>query len=236
MDHDLVYVKKHPRPDNPEGVAYVVPAVGIRGKTTDKLIPHPFGNCSAEFSTLQDTIEAVHRAGYALEVDGQLYPLPDQKPVFRSVKPAAGRPATLFDTMVPVLVRMLDDNSPNVVSSAAYALGELKSTEALEPLFHCFAHEDGTVRKHVSEAMAKLGGQAEGAVRRALADKNYLVRLTAVATVAELVARDRALGLKLLEEARPLLADDNWIVRSQMAHLVGLAAHAVFSADADATA
>ncbi|MCA9807707.1 MAG: hypothetical protein KC476_07100 [Cyanobacteria bacterium HKST-UBA06] len=125
MDHDLVYVKKHPKPDNPEGVAYVVPAVGIRGKTTDKLIPHPFGNCSAEFSTLQDTIEAVHRAGYALEVDGQLYPLPDQKPVFRSVKPAAGRPATLFDTMVPVLVRMLDDNSPNVVSSAAYALGEL---------------------------------------------------------------------------------------------------------------
>lgn len=229
MEHEIIYVKRKISPDDPESVEFVVSAVGLRDKSgQERLIPHPFGNRSTVFGSLEQTIQAIHRAGYSAEIEGQLYSLPSQKAmtVPKRLKPTQS--ATFFDTVTPTLIQLLSDATPSVVASAAFALGELKTPLAIEPLLDCFSHEDSTVRKHVSEAMAKIGAPAVESVRRALSDKNYLVRLTAITTIGEFLIRARPLGTQLLEDAKPLLMDSNWIVKSQTAHLVGQAAHLIF--------
>jgi HEAT repeat protein len=69
------------------------------------------------------------------------------------------------ERVVPVLIETLDDTSPSVRYSAAYALGEQGDTRALETLRHLAAHD------HATTAWGTVASQALRSIA-AIADRN----------------------------------------------------------------
>ncbi len=222
---EVIYIKKQPKPNAPEEYHYVVPAVGIKTREGMRLIPHPFGTETTAFETLEKTIDQVHRSGYAAEFDGKHYPMPGRQysPRNRLVaRPRAASPMMrLVEEAIPMLHEQLNDTVPNVVANAAFALGELKDEGALPGLLHAFSNEDATVRKNVSEAIAKIGKPALKAIQLSLKDKHWLVRHSALSAIIELLHYGIELVPEVLPDALPLLKDESWLVRSQAASLFG---------------
>ena len=225
---ETIYIKRQPNPKASGEFHYVVPAVGIRTREGLRLIPHPYGSETTSFDSLEITIEQVHRAGYGAEYEGKRYPLPARqsiskaKPSFRPRHKSALM--NIIEQAVPVLLEQLNDNTPTVVASAAFAMGELRETAALPGLIHALSNEDATVRKNVTEALAKIGKPALSGVQNALKDKHWLVRHSALAVLIELIHCNLDLLPEILPEAMPLLKDESWLVRSQAASVFGEAA------------
>lgn len=227
---ETLYIKKQTKPEDAESSHFVVPAVGIKTKEGIRLIPHPYGNETTAFETLEQTLENVHRAGYAAEYDGKYYPIPQAR---AAIRPAANAPSryrllgmNALEEAIPLLREQLNDSVPSVVASAAYALGALQDEGAITGLIHSLNHDDATVRKNAAEALAKLGKPAYHAIQLALKDKHWLVRHSALSAVMELIHIQLDATSDLLSDTLPLLKDDSWLVRSQAANVLAEAAKA----------
>jgi HEAT repeat protein len=57
-------------------------------------------------------------------------------------------------------IQMLKDEHWSVREAAAWSLGYLNDTRAVEPLIQALKDEDSTVRWYAAEALTKLGWQA----------------------------------------------------------------------------
>ncbi len=222
---ETIYIKKQPHPSQPGELVYVVSAVGIKtpeGKL--RLIPHPYGTETMRFEAFDLLLEQIHRSGYIAEFEGKQY-IPEyvqSKPRRKAV--VHGSLEQTFMAALPILREQLKDASPAVAANAAFALGELRDETALPGLFHAMSNEDGTVRKNVAEALAKIGKPALKVIEDALSDKNWVARHSAVNTVLELVHMKSDLVNTLLPITLAGLKDENWLVRSQVALLLGQAA------------
>jgi len=221
---DIIYIKKQTKPGHSSAVRYVVPAVGIKTTEGTRLIPHPYGTESTVFETLEETIEQVHRAGYDAEYDAQLYPLPMRQNRMLPAKKSRVSGLGIVFEAIPSLHHQLKDNSPSVVATAAWALGELRDESAIPGLIHAFSNEDAAVRKNSAEALAKIGRPSFGSLQSALKDKHWLVRHSALQAMIDMVHIQPELVVELLPNALPLLKDESWLVRSQAATVFGEAA------------
>jgi hypothetical protein len=225
---ETIYIKRQTKPKAPGESVYVAPAVGIKAREGLRLIPHPYGTETIAFNDLDTAIAQIHRAGYAAEFEGKHHPLPTaplaQKPRVRPRSLGATPAMRTIEDAIPYLHEQLNDNNPNVVANAAYALGELKDEGALPGLIHSLSNEDAGVRKNVAEALAKIGRPALNAIQLALKDKNWVVRHTALTAVLELLHEGVDLVPDVLPDALPLLKDESWLVRSQAATVFGEAA------------
>ena len=71
-------------------------------------------------------------------------------------------------TAVPELLLMLQDQSPDVVSSAAWALGHIEmrspDPDVIAALRDCLKHPDGEARRYAAYALSLCGGGAAAAV------------------------------------------------------------------------
>lgn len=202
---------------------FLVSAVSLQTpQGLKKLIPHPFGQEAASFTSLQEAVDAIHRAGYDAECDGMTYSKSKTGNLKTNSTGRISKGASLEDFLtrvIPDLKAQLQDKSPGVVSSAAFALGEIGTEEAIAALIDCFSHEDATSRKNASEALAKIGKPALKALRQSLHHGHWLVRHTGLTALCELAGRQPVLLSSCLEEVIPLLKDENWLVRSQAAQV-----------------
>ena len=64
---------------------------------------------------------------------------------------------------VPLLLELLEDDSPFIVGAAVAALGELKDERAIEPLAERFISDDFSARE-IAECLRQYGSRAEDAV------------------------------------------------------------------------
>lgn len=221
---ETVYIKKLKQ----EGTSdtFTTPAVGLKGpKGSNKSIPHPFGQEMASFLSIQEAIEAVHRAGYDAEFEGTIYPKPFQENTkgfhhhTLSSSKKAGSLEEILLSVVPELKSQLSDKAPGVVASATQALGEIAAEEAIVSVIRCFHHDDAQVRKSAAESLAKMGKTIVRPLKQCFADSQWLTRHTALLSTIEVANRDPDLLAELLPEVAPLLKDDNWLVRSQAANV-----------------
>ncbi len=226
----FVHIKKIQHPDPRLGVlreVFAVPSVAIVTPQGKKMIPNPSGQEAMLFDTLEEAQQAIRLAGFDYVYEGKkTYTLSAEEKA-----PIAGAP-TLEDA-IPSLIRRLEDREPAVVANAAFALGALHATSALEALAGCLGHDDPTVRKHVAEAMARMGGSALSFLRDAFAqaqtgkDKNApYVRLTVMLAYVELAQTMPHLVDHFLPQVLEGLDDESWLVKVQAGLAVGLAAQA----------
>jgi bilin biosynthesis protein len=205
--------------------SFLVSAVSLQSPGGGKkLIPHPFGQEVATFKSLQDAVEAIHRAGYDAECDGLSYHKNPNAPRQSSTPSRGGKNGSfedVIDRVLPDLKNQLKDKSPGVVANAAYVLGEIGSEDAIIALMDCFHHDDASIRKNASDAVAKIGKPAIKALRHGLKDGQWLVRHTSLLAVVELAGRSPELLANCLPDVVPLLKDENWLVRSQAALVFG---------------
>ena len=214
---EVISIKKR---SGQSGIVYAITAMGLQGGENKRLIPHPMGLDAAIFETLEQAIQAAHQAGYDAECEGDFYP--------RHIKGSAtlnkNQPKNitidkLLSAALPELKKQLMDKSPGVVASAAMALGEIADDSAITGLINCFAQEDANIRKMAAEALAKIGEPAVKSLIKALSDSHWLVKHSACLSVIAITGRMPSLLPELLPAVLPLLKDENWLVRSQAAHV-----------------
>lgn len=225
---ETLYLKKQPKPGSSKEFVFVAPAVGMKTSEGMRFIPHPYGNETVSYDSLESAISHIHRAGYAVEFEGKLYSLPAQavssKPRTKGSSHGVFTSVIGMENAVRMLYEQLNDKVPSVVASAAFALGEMRDEGAIQGLVHGFGNEDATVRKNVAEAIAKIGKPALNAIQLALKDQHWLVRHTALSSIIELIHLNPELVMTVLPDAIPLLRDESWLVRSHSALVFGEAA------------
>lgn len=223
----LIHIKKIQKQDPKEGLQelFAITAVGIATPQGKKLIPNPAGTEALLFETLEAAEAAARYAGFDYEYEGQTTRIFGGPP---SGKPLAS--GNNLSAAVPTLIQRLRDREPSVVTHSAFALGALRAHEALEPLIAILGHDDASVRKSVSEALAKLGASAVISLKASYekAQKSNQVsapyiRLTVMSTLLEMTQIGQ--GIIVLEQCLPLvlsgLDDESWLVRAQAALVIG---------------
>lgn len=210
---DLIPIKKSKmKKNNKEVEVYIVPAISIQiSGGTAKKIPHPQGFDNLVFKSLDSAVEAINLAGFGYVFEDKQVP-PSEIPT--SITPDLRR-------AVDPLLEMLKDDNPGAVASAAYALGELRSTEAIKPLLEILGQDDMAIRKNATEALAKIGDPAIRGLIEALSDKNWVVRNSAATALGEMI---NFASIKIVAAVQPLtraLEDSNWIVKSSAATSIG---------------
>lgn len=224
----FVHIKKIQQRDPQLGVlreVYAVPSVAIVTPQGKKLIPNPSGQEATLFDTLEEAQQAVRLAGFDFEYEGKkTYTLNAEE----KLAPSA---VHSLEDGIPSLIRRLQDREATVVANAAFALGALRATQALEPLTQCLGHDDPGVRKHVAEALARMGNASLSFLRDAFQlaktgkDKNApYVRLTVMLAYVELAQTQPYLVESFLPQVLEGLEDESWLVRTQAALVVGNAA------------
>ncbi|HEY9745467.1 MAG TPA: HEAT repeat domain-containing protein [Oculatellaceae cyanobacterium] len=205
---------------------FAVPAMGLTTPQGKTLIPNPAGQEALIFETLEEAEAAVRRAGFDYEFEGKKTYLLD---------PAGGKTKTTgtacsLDAAVPILIQRLRDREPTVIANSATALGFLKAYEAMDSLIAILGHEDASVRKAVSEALARLAPHSIPAVRKAFeaARKSTqmnapYIRLTTLTSLMEMIQIGQ--GVPVLEQCLPMvleaLEDESWLARAQAAQVAG---------------
>lgn len=195
-----------------ESEVFVVPAIPLNQPDGGiKKVPHPQGYENMIFNNLSSAIETISLAGF-----GYTY---DDKNV-----PAQGVPETILPDLSIAIAPLLDLlNNPNhsAVASAAYALGELRSSQAIIPLISILGKEDPLIRKNSTEALAKIGDIAIRYLIEALNDTNWITRNSASIALGEMTNYDTSNIINAVQPLTKRLQDSNWIVRSSAANSIG---------------
>ena len=228
----FVHIKKQER-TNAQGeteTRFAVQAMSIMGPGGQrKLIPNPAGSEAMAFSSLEDAVEMIRRAGFDYIFEGKKTYLMDTAPAVARRASIRTRDTASLDDAIPILVERLQDKEPSVVSNAAFALGELDDSEAILPMIELLGHEDSNVRKALAEALAKLGHPSIPALQSAFenaqvnsAERHAAhVRLTVMTAYLEMIHYHPELLSVFTPYAVHALEDENWLVRAQAALVVG---------------
>lgn len=214
---------------------FAVPSMALSTPQGRILIPNPSGAEAALFGTLEEAEEAVRRAGFDYEFEGQkTYAFSQPATTAGKAKPVV--PSNPLDQAVPLLMQHLKDRESSVVANAVFALGSVRAYAALDELIAILGHDDPNVRKNLAEALARLGSAAlpklTTAYEQAKASTGKqapYIRLTVLSAFLEML--EQGLGTTYSNQFLPLavsaLEDDSWLVRSQAALLVGRTAQAL---------
>lgn len=210
---DIIPIRKTKiNKEGKEMEVFMVSAIPIQQPDgSSKKIPHPQGYENMIFKTVEKAIEAINFAGFGYSFDDKQVPPSEIK---TSVMPD-------LSTAVDPLLELLKEENSGAVASAAYALGELRSYEAIESLIKLLGEDDHAIRKNATEALAKIGDPAINGLIRALDDNNWVTRNSAAIALGELVNHSQG---KILRAVQPLikkLDDPNWIVKSSAATSIG---------------
>lgn len=221
----------------PEGepqTFYAVPSMAIATPQGRILIPNPSGNEAGLFATLEEAEEAIRRAGFDYEFEGQktyAFSQPATSP--QKVSKASGNP---LEQAIPLLIQHLKDRESSVVANAVFALGAIRAYIALDALTAILGHDDPTVRKNLAEAMARLGAsalpkliEAFNQARTSTGKQAPYIRLTVLSAFLEML--EQGIGTHYSPQFLPLtveaLTDESWLVRSQAALVLGRTAQAL---------
>lgn len=205
---------------------FIIPALAMRQPDgTTRKIPHPQGYDSLTYKTMEEATKAIDLAGFGHSVDNKEVPA---KEVHKQVAPS------LSMTLIPLLTALKDSNN-NVIASAAYALGELRSVEAINPLIELLGKDDNEVRTASAEALGKIGYPALRAVIELMEDSNWVSRNSAAIAIREMLKYNKINIMTALPSLTSLLSDENWIVRSSAATTIGKIAQYLRSEEADKT-
>ena len=225
----FVHIKKIQHHDAKLGVlreVYAVASMAIVTPQGKKLIPNPSGQEALLFETLEEAQQAVRLAGFDYIFEGKkTYTIKPEGPAL----PVNSSGVSLTDA-IPALMHQLNDREPSVVANAAFALGALRATNALEALSECLGHDDPNVRKQVAEAMARMGAASLSWLRDAYEaaktskHKNApYIRLTVMSAYLELAQVMPGLIDYVLGQVLDGVQDESWLVRAQAAQVVGQA-------------
>lgn len=214
-------------PDGSMGEVFAVPAMAIQTGEGKKLIPNPAGQEVCHFDSLEAAVDAIQRAGFDYEFEGRRV-----STLGSHAFPGSTPPQDLLKAAIPLLINRLQEKEPTVVGNALFALGELRAEEALGPMIAILGHEEGGVRRHLAEALAKFGEKAMASLRKAYEkaqrskDPNAsYIRLTIISTYLEMARTQQWDPVRdALPQILHALEDDNWLVRAQAALVIGQSA------------
>ncbi len=203
---DIIPIKKNKVKKNGSEIeVYTIPALSINlSDKVAKKVPHPNGNSTMSFSTLEKAINAIQLAGYRYRDGGRI------------VMPRAIDTTGLVDIKQP-LISLLNDKSSSVVLSAIFALGEINCKEAITPLINLLEKDDNTVRDKVIQSLAKIGLPAINPLLASINDENWIKRNAALTCIGEISELHPLDPHKILESIINKLEDPQPVVRSSAA-------------------
>lgn len=217
---DIIPVKKSKVvKDGAEVEVFIVPAIAMQKPDGSvKKIPHPNGYDNLVFKKIESAIEVIDRAGFGYSLDDKQVPPGD---IYSSVSPD-------LSVSIRPLLEMLEDTNSSAVAAAAYALGELRACEAIDPLIELIGFDDTAIRMNSTDALAKIGDPAVKGLILALDDTNWVKRNSAAIALGALVKNSTGKVLRAINPLTQRLKDSNPVVRASAANAIGKIAEIIY--------
>lgn len=209
---NYIPIKKETRiVDNVEQVVYLIPALTISTQNGNaKKVPHPIGkDCIIVYSE-QEAQKLIERAGYD-------YNLPSKKIPTKTTY-AGDYSSLIFDSLTELATDML----PNVAASAITALGEIGNVKSIDLYINKSGEENELIRMAAIEALGKMGDYALNPLIKALSDKNWIRRNSAITALGYIAKCPQVEIEKVILPIVDNLKDPNSIVRANAAQTMGI--------------
>lgn len=204
--------KKMIKRNNVEKEVFMVPAMSFtQADGTIKTFPHPQGNNSLTFDTLEKAINSIALSGHDYITNESGFTVSTNP----NLKPD-------FNLAITELIKLLSDKNPEVIAAAAFALGEMATPLCLNNLINLLGNDEHNIRKSTIEALAKIGNPSIKKLIEALEDNNWVKRNSAATALGELTEHNKQLNIA--QAVNPLIArlnDNQPIVKSSAARSLG---------------
>ena len=190
---------------------FVVSAIGLG---TNKKIPHPFGNDTIEFDTVEEAEKAIQLAGFE-------YILPSGE-----VSMARELPENIADyekKIINALTKQTKDINPNIVATAINALSEINSNDCLNIYLSKIGEDNEKIRQNSIDAIVKFGLDALPSIFNSLKSENWVKRNSAVICLQKFCELKNAPIENIIETLLNMLEDKNPVVKCSVVETLGIA-------------
>ena len=210
----FVSIKKEKSNLNGE-IKFVVNALVLDGKNgQQRKIPHPLGNATISFPTLEEAKRAIELAGF-------LYILPDgtQELPEKTYIPQSGYDKKIFDA----LMQQTKDSNPNIVATAINSLSEINHEKCVDLYIEKIGEENETIRTNSIDAIFKYGLDALPMLFHSLKSENWVKRNSAIICLQRFCELPNAPIEDIIDFLLAMLEDNNPIVKCSTIKALGIA-------------
>ena len=183
------------------------------GSNGTKKIPHPFGNDTIEFNTIEEAEQAIKLAGFE-------YVLPNGEISAREL------PENIADydkKIIEALLKETKDINPNIVATAINALSEINSTDCLNIYISKIGEDNEKIRQNSIDAIVKFGLEALPSIFNSLKSENWVKRNSSIICLQKFCEFKNAPIENIIETLLKMLDDKNPVVKCSVIETLGIA-------------
>lgn len=194
-------------------VEFCINAMVFDGKNgQQRKIPHPVGNATLIFKTIEEAKRAVELSGFS-------YVLPDgiQEPIEKSYQDNLDYDKLIFD----VLMRQVQDTNSNIVATALSSLSEIGNKKCLEIFIEKMGEDNENIRQNSIDAIYKYGINALSMLSFAIKSENWVKRNSAIICIERICEMHDAPIDKIINLLLQVVDDKNPIIKCSAIKALG---------------
>ncbi len=167
-------------------ITYVIPALELKNINNDVglLVPHPQGNSTTAFDTIEEAINAAKRAGFE-------YILPDgteDNATALDTKNIKDFKNDIKEILYNKFSSKVNDMHTNISAAALSALNELNDNRCIEIFMDKLGEDNDSIRTIAINALVKNRNSVISHLIDALSDENWVKRNSAITCLEKISA------------------------------------------------
>lgn len=198
---------------------YIVPALELKNSNNSigLLIPHPQGNSTIAYDTLEEAVAAIKRAG--LE-----YTLPSGEEVkedFLNQISQNGTNDEIKELLYNKFAAKVNDSNSNIVTAALSALDNLGDERSIPIFMEKLSEDNEAIRNIAIKALVKEADKVTSILIDALSDSNWVKRNSAISCLEKLAEMPNIENEKFIVPLLNRVEDKNPIVQASAITVLG---------------
>ena len=198
---------------------YIVPALELKNSNNSigLLIPHPQGNSTIAYDTLEEAVAAIKRAG--LE-----YILPSGEEVkedFLNQISQNGTNDEIKELLYNKFAAKVNDSNSNIVTAALSALDNLGDERSIPIFMEKLSEDNEAIRNIAIKALVKEADKVTSILIDALSDSNWVKRNSAISCLEKLAEMPNIENEKFIVPLLNRVEDKNPIVQASAITVLG---------------
>ena len=194
-----------------DNIKYIVPALELKNSNNSigLLIPHPQGNSTIAYDTLEEAVAAIKRAG--LE-----YILPSGEEVkedFLNQISQNGTNDEIKELLYNKFAAKVNDSNSNIVTAALSALDNLGDERSIPIFMEKLSEDNEAIRNIAIKALVKEADKVTSILIDALSDSNWVKRNSAISCLEKLAEMPNIENEKFIVPLLNRVEDKNPIVQ-----------------------
>lgn len=205
--------KKIIQTESGEQAFYYVPAISLKNSDNQVklLVPHPNGNDTIEFNTLEDAAASIKKAGFEFKLpDGEI--IENEK--LGTLSPSIQTKNEIETILFNKFQSKTNDMNPSIVASSITALSYLNDKNAIDIFIEKIGEDNEKIRTSAIEALVNSQNPVIDKLIDTLTNPNWVSRNSAIACLTKISEYTEVEPEKILVPIINRIDDENPIVQA----------------------